>query len=345
MDYSFIITKAWEGYDASKRIKSIEDISAMVSTNRVFRVTFDDDDIIIAKLSLFGKYEHFKEDHRIIHALSNNLLYPFENFLAKSLLKNNRVYIFRYKHGKDDAWVVFYNPTRIMNRMPRRLDEEHIRKLGQQVGKFHKACGRIKNVLPKSSKTLRTDIYSLMHQLEINEKDFGTAMQVDFLKYHCETFLRNRSKYNMSSFEIIPVFIDWNIGNFSVDQNLNLYSRWDYDWFRMSYRILDFYFLSRVVSDIGDRTVFSYGINTLMEDRFIIFLKEYHQVNPLTANEVRFLKEAYRFFILNYVIKEGSHFFSGQYTRKLQAEAFDNYLPSVDRDFNADKIIDALNLK
>jgi Ser/Thr protein kinase RdoA (MazF antagonist) len=339
MDYSVIIKKAWEGYDASKCIKSIEDISAMVSTNRVFRVTFDDDDIIIAKLSHFGKYEHFKEDHRIIHSLSNNLLYPFENFLAKSLLKNNRVYIHHYKQGKVDAWVVFYNPTRIFDRMPRRLEESHIRKLGQQVGKFHKACGRIKNVLPKSSKTLRTDIYSLMHQLEINEKKFGTAMQVDFLKYHCETFLRNRSKYN------IPVFIDWNIGNFSVDSNLNLYSRWDYDWFRMSYRVLDFYFLSRVVSDVGDRTVFSYGIKTLMEDRFIIFLEEYHQINPLTANEIRFLKEAYRFFILNYVIKDGKYFFSEQYAKKLQSEAFDLYLPSVDRDFDAEKIINALNLK
>jgi hypothetical protein len=345
MDYSVIVKKAWEGYDASKSIKNIEDISAMVSTNRVFRVTFDDDDIIIAKLSYFGKYEYFKEDHRIIHSLSNNLLYPFENVLAKSLLKNNRVYIYHYKHGKNDAWVVFYNPTRIMERMPRRLDEHHIRKLGQQIGKFHKACARIKNVLPKSSKTLRTDIYSLLHQLETNEKQFGTAMQVDFLKYHCETFLRNRSKYNMSSFEIIPVFIDWNIGNFSVTPNLELYSRWDYDWFRMSYRLLDFYFLSRVVSSVGDRTVFSYGINTLMEDRFIVFLEEYHKTNPLTANEIRFLKEAYRFFILNYVMKDGKFFFSDQYAKKLQTEAFDLYLPSVDRDFDPEKIIEALKLQ
>jgi Ser/Thr protein kinase RdoA (MazF antagonist) len=345
MDYSVIVKKAWEGYDASKTIRLIEDISAMVSTNHVYRITFDDDDIIIAKLSYFGKFEHFKEDHRIIQTLANNLLYPFENLLARSLLKNNRVYIYHYKHGKTDAWVVFYNPTRILQRMPRRLDENQIKKLGQQVGKFHKACSRVKNVLPKSSKTLRTDISALLHQLEANEEDFGTAMQADFLKYHCETFLKNRSKYNMSSFEIIPVFIDWNIGNFSVTPNLELYSRWDYDWFRMSYRVLDFYFFSRVVSDIGDRTVFSYVINTMMEDRFIIFLKEYHKINPLTADEIRFMKEAYRFFILNYVIKDGKHFFSEQYAQKLQAEAFNVYLPSVDRDFDAEKIIEALKLK
>ena len=345
MNYDLILRKAWQGYDDSKTIRDIEDISAMVSTNHVFKITFEDEDIVIAKLSYFGKYEYFKEDHRIIHSLCNNLLYPFENVLSKSLLKNNRVYIYRHRQGRLDAWVVFYNPTRIDQRLPRRLDEQEIRKLGRQIGKFHKACSRVKNVLPKSSKTLRTDIYSLQQQLEKNEKQFGTAMQADFLKYHCDLFLKNRSKYDMKSFEIIPVFIDWNIGNFSVNKNLELYSRWDYDWFRMSYRVLDFYFLSRVVSDIGDRTVFSYFINTLMEDRFIIFLQEYHKVNPLTANEVRFLKEAYRFFILNYVIKDGKHFFSEQYAKKLQAEAFDIYLPSVDRDFDAEKIIDALKLE
>jgi Ser/Thr protein kinase RdoA (MazF antagonist) len=345
LNYKLIIQKAWEGYDASKSIREIEDISAMVSTNHVFRITFHDDDIIIAKLSYFGKYENFKEDHRIIHTLSNNLLYPFENLLARSLLKNNRVYIYRYKHFKTDAWVVFYNPTRILDRMPRHLEDYHIKQFGQQIGKFHKACSRVKNVLPKSSKTLRTDIFALQLELEINERDYGSAMQVDFLKYHCDLFLKNRSNYNMKSFEIIPVFIDWNIGNFSVSKNLELYSRWDYDWFRMSYRILDFYFFSRVVSDVGDRTVFSYYINTMMEDRFILFLKEYHKVNPITADEIRFLKEAYRFFILNYVIKDGKHFFNDQYAKKLQSEAFEIYLPSVDRDFDADKIIEALKLK
>jgi len=344
MNYSYIIKKAWEGYDASKSIRSIEDISAMVSTNHVFRITFEDDDIVIAKLSYFGKFEHFKEDHRIINSLCNNLLYPFENVLSKSLLKNNRVYIYRHRQGKTDVWVVFYNPTRIAERLPRRLEEHHIRTLGQQIGKFHKACSRVKNQLPKSSKTLRTDIYALQHQLETNEKDFGTAMQVDFLKYHCEMFLKNRSKYNLNTFEIIPVFIDWNIGNFSVTSRMELYSRWDYDWFRMSYRMLDFYFFSRVVSDRGDRTVFSYVVTTMMEDRFILFLEEYHKIYPLTANELRFLKESYRFFILNYVIKDGKYFFNEQYAEKLQNEAYDIYLPSVDTQFDPEKLIKALNL-
>jgi hypothetical protein len=81
------------------------------------------------------------------------------------------------------------------------------------------------------------------------------------------------------------------------------------------------------------------------EDRFLIFLEEYHKINPLIADEIRFLREVYRFFVLNYVIKNGNYFFSEQYAKKLQAEAFDIYLPAVDRDFDPDRIIDYLKIR
>ena len=340
-----ILKAAWKGYDSSRTIKTIEDISPMVSTNHVHKVTFTDEDFIIAKLSTFGEYEHFKEDHRIIHSLANNLLYPFENLLAKSLLKNNRVYTYRYRKGKTDAWVVFYNPSRVMQAMPRRLQQGHIRNFGKQIGKFHLACSRIRNVLPKSSKTLRTDINTLLDQLETGEKRFGNKEHVSLIKHHCEQFLKNRNKLNAGSFETIPVFIDWNIGNFSVVDNFQLFSRWDYDWFRMSSRMLDFYFFSRVVSDAGDKTVWSYLIGPMMEDRFLLFLSEYHKINPFIADEIRFLREVYRFFILNYVIKNGIYFFSEQYAKKLYTEAIEIYLPSVDRDFDPEKIIDYLKIR
>jgi hypothetical protein len=345
INYPEIVREAWNGYDPSRTILTIEDISPMVSTNRVYKIAFTDEGFIIAKLSTFGKYEHFKEDHRIIHSLSNNLLYPFENLLAKSLLKNNRVYTYRYRKGKKDAWVVFYNPSRVMQSMPRRLQEGHIRNFGRQIGKFHLACSRIRNVLPKSSKTLRTDINTLLEEIENNEKKFGGKPQAELIKYHCEQFLKNRIKCNAGSFETIPVFIDWNIGNFSVVDNFELFSRWDYDWFRMSSRMLDFYFFSRVVSDAGDRTVFSYLIGPMMEDRFLLFLSEYHKINPFIADEIRFLREVYRFFILNYVVKNGNYFFSEHYAKKLQAEALNIYLPSVDRDFDPDMIIDHLKIR
>lgn len=342
--YEQIIQKAWEGFDASRKILQVEEISIMVSTNHVYRVTLEDGDIVIAKLSSYGKYEHFKQDHRMIHTMANNLLYPFENVVGKSLLKNNRVYTFRYRKGKKDAWVVFYNPVRVIKRMPRRLNDKEIRLFGMHIGRFHKACSRIRNNFPKTSKTLRADIHSLMEKLDKDGKSFGNPEQVELIRHHCNQFLKNRLKLNVGKFEIIPVFIDWNIGNFSVTDKMELYSRWDYDWFRMSYRMLDFYFFSRICSDAGDRTVFSYDIRTMMEDRFILFLEEYHKVNSLTANEIRFMREAYRFFILNYVIKDGSYFFSDPYASKLKADALAIHLPSVDSDFDPEKIINALKI-
>ena len=60
----------------------------------------------------------------------------------------------------------------------------------------------------------------------------------------------------------ICVLIDWNLGNFSVDYHgdrFRLLQPLGLRLVRMDPRTLDFYFLSRVSSRTGDRTVFSYG--------------------------------------------------------------------------------------
>ena len=111
----------------------------------------------------------------------------------------------------------------------------------------------------------------------------------------------------------------------------------------MSSRVMDFYFFSRVCSTIGDREDFSYVIDPVNEDRFILFLREYHSVYPLSKNEILFIKEAYRFFIINYVIKDGRYFFHEIYASKLQREAYEIYFPRID-DFDGDKLLSALNL-
>jgi hypothetical protein len=344
IDFFTIIKQAWEEYDNSKQIKSIFDVSAQVSTNHVFKVTFEDRNPVFAKLSYYGKFEHFREDHIIINNLANNLEWPYDNFLARSLVKNNDVFIHRYKAEHLDAWVIFYNPIRIKKKMPRRLDEKNIIKLGSELALFHKSCTNVKNSLPCSSKTMITDIEHLLKIIDTEPKCNFLGHE-DLIRRHCEIFLQNAEEVRLlKTFTRIPVFVDWNIGNFSVTGDGKFYSRWDYDWFRVSARIIDFYFFSRVVSDVGDRTVFSYLIDTLMEDRFLLFLKEYHKIYPLSEPEVRFLKEIYRFFILNYVIKDGRYFFHEIYANKLQKEAFEVYLPSLDNKFDADKILKAINI-
>ena len=338
IDFITIIKYAWMAYDATRSINNISDISAKVSTNHVYKVKMEDGGWVIAKLSYFGKYEHFVEDHTIINVLNNNLPVPFDNFLARSLMKGEKLFVHRFQSGAIDAWVVFYLPVKMVQLLPKRLGENHIKKLATEIANFHKTCHTIRHTLPPSSKTLSDDIRDLLQILETDMGRYEHRNNLGEIKKQCHLFLENIEKLGVYEFDIIPIFVDWNIGNFSVTPGTKLYSRWDYDWFRMSNRMMDFYFFSRVVSDVGDRSVFSYTISQFMEERFLYFLKYYHKTFPLAENEILFLKEAYRFFILNYVVKNGRYFFHEIYATKLQKEAFDIYFPEIDS-FDPEKLL------
>ena len=344
IDFNAIVRNAVRNYDKSKRIESIVDISARVSTNHVYRIRFDDGNIIIAKLSYFGKFEHFVEDHSIINSLANNLPAPFENVLARSLIKGDSLFVYRHEDPILDVWVVFYRPMRIRKKLPKRLNENQIVKLARSFARFHKACYSVKNTLPASSKTLSVDIHHLLNILETPEGKHEHRMHLDLIKSQCETFLENLENLGMDTLNPIPVFVDWNIGNFSVTSDFEIFSRWDYDWFRISTRIMDFYFFSRIVSDVGDQTIFSYEIDRLMEDRFRLFLKAYHEVYPLREKEIRFLKEAYRFFLLNYVVKYGRYFFHEIFATRLQQETYNEHLPAIEEKFDPEPLLKALHL-
>ena len=343
IDFLTIIRYAWMDYDASRGIKSITDISVMVSTNHVYKVVLEDKTFVIAKLAYYGKYDHFKEDHNIVNVFANNLPYPYENFLSRSLMLGNDLFVHRFKNNLIDAWVVFYRPIKIKNRIPKILNEEQIKKLGVQFALFHKASYTIRNTLPKSTKTLNYDIDQLLNTLDTEEGKYEYGYNIDNIKWQSELFKLNTQAREIQTLPRIPVFVDWNSGNFSVTHAFKLYSRWDYDWFRTSSRMLDFYFFARLVSSVGDKTVFSYNVEPLLEDRFKLFLKSYHEVYPLTEIEVRLLKEAYRFFILNYVIKDGRYFFHEIYASKLQQEAYEVYFPSIDR-FNPEELLKYLKI-
>jgi hypothetical protein len=191
---------------------------------------------------------------------------------------------------------------------------------------------------------MQDDIHDLLEILDDKSTKYEYPVHRSLIRDHCHLFLDNYKSLGGCELETIPVFVDWNIGNFSVTPNFKLFSRWDYDWFRMSTRMLDFYFFSRVASDIGDKTVFSYNVDVMMEERFIIFLKAYHKIFPLSELEIRFLKESYRFFILTYVIKYGRFFFHEIFATKLQKEALEIHLPTLDDKFDAEPLLNALDL-
>lgn len=245
IDFNDIVSKAWVAYDSSRPIARIEDISAQVSTNHVYRITLKDRHFVVAKLSYFGKFDHFVEDHAIINAMANNLPEPFENFLARSLFKGSELFVHRHQTELIDAWVVFYRPVKILNKLPRKLNHHQISRLGSETARFHEACLTISNSLPESSKSMLVDIEGLENILETDDGKFQYRGHIDLIYKHCEEFRKNYKELDADSLNTIPVFVDWNIGNFSVTDDLQLFSRWDYDWFRMSSRMMDFYFFSR----------------------------------------------------------------------------------------------------
>ena len=232
--------------------------------------------------------------------------------------------------------------------LPSILNDEQIGNLAREIASFHRECSQIAGSLPKTSNSVKGDAIHLLDQLshEFAAEHFGLRHDdIEIAKRSTHDFLLHLEHIRFDEWEKIPVLVDWNLGNFSVKHQghqFELFSRWDYDWFRIDTRMLDFYFFSRVSSETGDRTSFTYSPHTLLEPRFINFLRQYHEVFPLSKRELLFLPWAYRFFILNYVIREGAKFFREDISVKFRKDATRIYLPMLN-DFDASLLLSVLD--
>ena len=328
-----IIRKAWVALGEGRDLEGVADASPNVSTNRVYRLFLSDGSCAFAKRASYGSFIHFRQDHqridRWIELLAGG---RFDGFLAPVLCREGEV--FTYQDGRE--WVVFYGEVARRESMPRRLREGQIEQLAREVAALHGESARCSQSLDATWKTMGSDLAALYDAAADPRwrADRGfTRAHAALVQRHCDTFFRNAERLGYHRFPRIPLLLDWNIGNFSVetrDGGLRLYSRWDYDWFRIEPRVLDFYSLSRVVRESGDQTRFSYTPEVFLEPRFQRFLAAYHGVSPLAEEEVRFLREAYRFFVLNYVLHVGEHFFQWSVAPRLQHEALETYLPAAD---------------
>jgi hypothetical protein len=328
------IDAAWSAYGDPRRITSTDEVSANVSTNRVYRLHLDDGSTLIGKVSSYGSYFLFVEDHEQLNRCST-LLHGtrFSGMLADIWCRDHRVFTWYDQH----MWAVFYDDVPRRDALPRILSSEQIANLATEIAEFHVACTAIAPSIPSASKTIKSDA---IHLLDLLESPFATRNfdlppeAIGMLWKHTHHFLERLVDVGYDEWPKIPILIDWNLGNFSVaraaDGSFRLFSRWDYDWFRIEPRLLDFYFLSRVSSETGDRTRFTYGPHTLVEPSFIAFLTAYRKVFPMSAEEVAFLPEVYRFFILNYVVREGARFFRSDLCTQFRRDAVRSYLPALD---------------
>ena len=245
----------------------------------------------MAKVSSYGSYWLFKEDHDRLHRCRQQLHDTrYANLLADTVTKDGRVFVHR------DGPSCGPRCTRRCpsgRSLPRIVSADDVQNLAEEMARFHQACREVARLVPPTSTSIKSDAIHLLDLLS----DPATAAALPLrpagraasIQDHCERFLDQLDALGYDDWVKIPVLIDWNLGNFSVDYHgdrFRLYSRWDYDWFRMDPRTLDFYFLSRVSSRTGDRTVFTYGPHTFVEPRFQLFLAAYHRVYPLRPNEV-----------------------------------------------------------
>lgn len=332
-DAENVVHIAWRHYmlvsDDARHIDGLQEISAHVSTNRVFQVTFTDGSTLVAKVSSYGSYFLFAEDHDRL-ARCSDLLRPgrWEGFLADVLVVNERPYT--WYDGR--CWCAFYGEVERAESLPRILSSADVRGLAQEIASFHLACAAIAPELPSVSNSVKGDAIHLLDQLtnpfaprnfDLPPEDIGVLVRFT------HELLQYLELVHYDEWTKIPILVDWNLGNFSVireGDELRLFSRWDYDWFRIESRLLDFYFLSRVSSSTGDRTSFTYSPHTLTEPRFIEFLRAYHAINPLSRRDIEFLPYAYRIFILNYVIREGARFFRDDLCAQFRRDAARQYL-------------------
>jgi hypothetical protein len=321
------------------------EVSAHVSTNRVFRVVFDDSTHIVAKISSYGSYFLFAEDHDRLFTSAQLLRGSrWEGFLAEVLPRDGHAYTWY----DGTYWVAFYTDIERAMQLPSILNDDQIGNLAREIASFHRECSQIAGSLPATSNSVKGDAIHLLDQLshEFAAEHFGLRHDdIEIAKRSTHEFLLHLEKIRFDEWEKIPVLVDWNLGNFSVKHHgaqFELFSRWDYDWFRIDTRMLDFYFFSRVSSETGDRTSFTYSPHTLLEPRFIKFLRQYHEVFPLTQRELLFLPWAYRFYILNYVIREGAKFFREDISVKFRKDATRIYLPMLD-DFDASPLLAVLD--
>lgn len=332
------ISDAWSSFGDHRSIINFVETSAHVSTNRVFRITLSDKTTLVAKVSSYGSYFQFAEDHDRLDRCTSQLRDGrWSGFLAKVLSKNGRP--FTWYNG--NCWAVFYTDVQGTAGLPRILDDRDVVTLAHEIANFHLACASISPSLPPTSNSVKGDsihLYDLLRDPDA-QSHFGVdSLAIATLQRFTHDLLLQLEKIHYDEWARIPILVDWNLGNFSVKQkqesalqSFEFSNRWDYDWFRIESRLLDFYFLSRVSSRTGDKTQFSYSAHTLTEPRFVKFVRAYHEIYPLTRTEIEFLPFAYRFFILNYVIREGARFFRPDLCAQFRRDAANHYLVESER--------------
>src|ERR1700741_3371215 len=87
------VDAAWAAYGDPREIRAADDVSANVSTNRVYRLYLDDGSTVVSKVSSYGSYFLFLADHQQLDRCAR-LLRPtrFNGMLAEAWRRDGRIF-------------------------------------------------------------------------------------------------------------------------------------------------------------------------------------------------------------------------------------------------------------
>ncbi len=167
-----VVRAAWADLADHRQIIDVREISANVSTNRVYRVSLAGGDSVVCKVSSYGSYFLFAEDHDRLHRCAKMLATNPETqrwapFLANVLERDGRP--FTWYDGS--IWAVFYEDVPRAESLPKILSMSQVENLGREMAEFHAACAPMASKLPPTSNSVKGD---LIHLLDLLESPFAT---------------------------------------------------------------------------------------------------------------------------------------------------------------------------
>src|SRR4029079_8516059 len=119
-----------------RQITSVTEVSAFVSTNAVYRLALDDGASVIAKVSSYGSYFLFAEDHAGLYRLSEVFARTrFSRLLARVLGRDGRA--FTWYDGK--LWAAFYEEIDRARSLPPILDDGDMENIAKENALHHRA--------------------------------------------------------------------------------------------------------------------------------------------------------------------------------------------------------------
>ena len=151
--------EAWSAYDDPRSITEITEVSAFVSTNHVYRCALSDGSAVISKVSSYGSYFLFREDHDRLHRCHQLLAGTrHAQLLADVLTVGDQP----FTHYDGQTWVAFYEEVPRARSLPRILTDAQISTFAQEIALFHRACADVAPKIPLTSTSIKADAIHIL---------------------------------------------------------------------------------------------------------------------------------------------------------------------------------------